>query len=631
MPEMQERGRILSKPMHFGEHCMYRMPETQQLTFDKFFLPFGGKLCRDNRWVRLADLIPWAEFDAAYAATLTGSQMGCPALPVRVALGALIVKERLGTSDRETVAQIQENPYLQYFLGFHEFRDTLPFDPSLFVQFRKRLGQEFLAQVNDRICALAGVPQPSAPTPLPTELSSPESSHEASTASSEMSAPTEPNLSDSPNEASHAASATPVAPCPTTEDTGSCSDPTPSSKTGDTPSSDTQGTDNSSASTSSEPSESSSANRGKLIMDATCAPADIAYPTDLNLLNDAREQAEQLVDVLYAPLQGQITKPRTYRRQARKAYLAAAKARRLSKAKRRKAVGEQLRFLRRDLRHIDDLLTHDGVSVVLFSSRQYRLLLVIQEVARQQQEMFQQRSCRIEGRIVSLSQPHVRPIVRGKAKAPTEFGAKLSVSVIHGFVFLDRLDWENFNESTRLIAQVEDYKARFGIYPASVHADKSSRTRANREYCKTRGIRLSGPPLGRPPKQTEENYAELAAQKRLARQDERDRNVVEGKFGQAKRRFSLGRVMTKLADTSACAIAVTMLVINLGKWLRPYFWALLRLIVLSMRSAQYVVSSVSKSQKLSGFAYASLSVCVSQPMSWYGLRKIRRLEMIIIK
>jgi hypothetical protein len=350
-----------------------------------------------------------------------------------------------------------------------------------------------------------------------------------------------------------------------------------------------------------------------LVVDATCAPADIAYPTDLNLLNEAREQAEQIIDVLYEPLREQLTKPRTYRRKARQAYLAATKSRRLSQAKRRKAVGQQLRFLRRDLRHIDALLTHDEGSLTLLSSRQYRQLLIVQEVARQQQEMFDQRSCRVDGRIVSLSQPHVRPIVRGKAKSPTEFGAKLSVSVIAGLVFLNRLDWENFNESTCLTSQIEDYKARFGVYPASVHADKIYRTRANRAYCTARGIRLSGPPLGRPPKQTEDNRAELEAKKRLARQDERDRNIVEGKFGQAKRRFGLGRVMTKLAQTSACAIAVTLLVVNLSKWLPTHFLTQVCLNVLIVWAVYVFVSRVSKSQSRSGFADASPSCLVLSP------------------
>jgi hypothetical protein len=357
-------------------------------------------------------------------------------------------------------------------------------------------------------------------------------------------------------------------------------------------------------------------------------PSDIAYPTDLNLLNEAREQAEQIIDTLYEPVRGTITKPRTYRRTARKSYLGAAKARRLSAAKRRKAIGKQLRFLRRDLRHIEDLLTYDAVTLGLLPSRQYRQLLVIQEVRRQQQEMFDLRRCRVDGRIVSLSQPHVRPIVRGKAKSPTEFGAKLSVSVIDGLVFLDRLDWENFNESTCLIDQIEEYKARFGTYPASVHADKIYRTRENRAYCKTRGIRLSGPPLGRPPKQTKDNRAELKAHHRLARQDERDRNIVEGKFGQAKRRFGLGRVMTKLAETSACAIAVTLLVVNLSKWLPTYLLASLGLAVLIVWTAHTFVSRLSKSLHRSWYRQCLFSVSASPLMLWHGSRIIGLRETI---
>lgn len=619
---------------------MYRLPETHQLTFDQFFLPFGGKLQRDNRWIRLAEMIPWAEFESAYANTLTGSHLGCPAFSVRVALGALIVKERLGTSDRETVAQIQENPYLQFFLGFREFKTTRPFDPSLFVQFRKRLGLEFIMQVNDRIGALVGVPQPADSTttgspPQPSSESGDDASHTASRPIADQSSPT-------------ASAETPGAATPVPEDTGVCDAPSPcfESSASDAPEPDGPSTMGSTETvdavapgpedtgvgdapspcsgspvsdapkpdgSSTAGSESSSGNRGKLIVDATCAPADIAFPTDLNLLNKAREQAEQIIDTLYDPIRGTIAKPRTYRRKARKAYLAAAKARRLSRAKCRKAVGQQLRFLRRDLRHIDALLTHDEVSLSLLSSRQYRQLLVMQEVLRQQQEMFDQRRCRVDGRIVSLSQPHVRPIVRGKAKSPTEFGAKLSVSVIDGLVFLNRLDWENFNESTCLVSQIEDYHARFGVYPASVHADKIYRTRANLAYCKTHGIRLSGPHLGRPPKQTEENRAICEAQTRQARQDERDRNIVEGKFGQAKRRFSLGRVMTKLAETSACAIAVTLLVVNLSTWLPTRFFARLCLHVLIVWAAHEFVSRVSKSQHRSGFVDAFSACLVLNP------------------
>lgn len=205
-----------------------------------------------------------------------------------------------------------------------------------------------------------------------------------------------------------------------------------------------------------------------------------------------------------------------------------------------------------------------GASLALLSRRLYRLLLVIREVYRQQLAMYETKTRRIDDRIVSLTQPHVRPMVRGKAGVPVEFGAKLSVSCLQGAVFLDRLSWDNFNESTHLQDQVEAFYVRFGHYPESVHADQIYRTRANRSYCKERGIRLSGPSLGRR-KQDPVVQSQLKHQARL---DEAIRVWIEGKFGQAKRRFSLARVMTKLAETSESAIAITFLVLNLERWLQ---------------------------------------------------------------
>jgi hypothetical protein len=157
----------------------------------------------------------------------------------------------------------------------------------------------------------------------------------------------------------------------------------------------------------------------------------------------------------------------------------------------------------------------------------YKLLLVINEVYRQQKWMYEQRACRIDDRIVNIYQPHVRPIKRGKAGAGTEFGAKISASAIDGYCFLDRLSWDAYNESGDLIEQAKGYRTRFGYYLASIHADSIYRTRKNIKYCKKHGIRLSGPALGRPPSQIEKRKAAL----KQARQDELDRIPIEGKFG----------------------------------------------------------------------------------------------------
>ena len=151
---------------------------------------------------------------------------------------------------------------------------------------------------------------------------------------------------------------------------------------------------------------------------------------------------------------------------------------------------------------------------------------------------------------------------RGKARQGTEFGAKLSASSYNGFVFLDQISWDNFNESKDLIAQVEAFKSHTGSYPESVHVDKIYRTRENRNWCKERGIRMSGPRLGRPPKNIS------LAEKKQAQIDERIRNGIEGKFGQGKRRFGLNLIMTKLPNTSETAIALSFLVMNLNKLLK---------------------------------------------------------------
>jgi len=223
-----------------------------------------------------------------------------------------------------------------------------------------------------------------------------------------------------------------------------------------------------------------SSNRGKLIVDATCAPADISYPTDLGLLNEARVHTEKIIDILYKQLKGQIhKKPRTYRNVARKDYLLIAKQRKPSCNKKRQAIKKQLQYIKRNLAHLEQLID-SGATLKGLNKKQHKTLLVLTEVYRQQQWLFDNEKQSIEDRIVSLSQPYIRPLVRGKAGKSVEFGAKLSASCFEGYVFLDRMSWDNFNESGDLKAQVEAYYRFRGYYPESVHADRIYRTRSNR-------------------------------------------------------------------------------------------------------------------------------------------------------
>lgn len=308
-------------------------------------------------------------------------------------------------------------------------------------------------------------------------------------------------------------------------------------------------------------------NKGKLLIDATCTPADIRYPTDLSLLNEAREKTEKIIDKLYEPHKGEMKKPRTYRRIARKNYLRIAKQKKAKAKKIRKAIGKQIRYVRRNLKHIDLMLTKESRN--LLSAKELKDLDVIRQLYKQQLEMYENKTHRVNDRIVSISQPHIRPIVRGKANAPVEFGAKISLSVVNGFSYLEKLSWDAYNESVDLIPHIEKYYERFGYYPNSVHVDKIYRTRENIKYCKKHNIRISGPALGRP--KIIDDPKERKQLKELQRKDERDRIPVEGKFGQGKRRFNLKKIMTKLPITSGSQIATIILVMNLEKLLKAIF------------------------------------------------------------
>jgi hypothetical protein len=236
-----------------------------------------------------------------------------------------------------------------------------------------------------------------------------------------------------------------------------------------------------------------------------------------------------------------------------------------SSKKIRKGIRKQLQYIARNLRSIEELAgagAGNGKSLLqTLNNRLYKKFLVAAEVYRQQKTMYEARSHKIADRIVSISQPHVRPIVRGKANANVEFGAKISLSMVDGYAFLEKLSWDAYNEANDLQDHIENYHKRFGYYPASVHVDQIYRNRENRRYCKEKGIALSGPPLGRPPKDPDTYHEQM----RGAKESEVARIPIEGKFGNGKRRYGWSRISSKLRDTSETTIALTVLVMNLEK------------------------------------------------------------------
>src|SRR5690606_6809858 len=127
----------------------YRSPG--QLVIPGFESPFSRSLDANNRWVRLADKIPWDALSNIYLKSFPQKSTGRPPLSPRVVIGSIMIKHICNLDDRETVAQISENMYMQYFLGYSSFSNEEPFDASLFVEFRKRLGKQEMDRINELI------------------------------------------------------------------------------------------------------------------------------------------------------------------------------------------------------------------------------------------------------------------------------------------------------------------------------------------------------------------------------------------------------------------------------------------------------------------------------------------------
>ena len=498
-----------------------------QLTIQGFETPFSKSLDANNRWVILAKKIPWDSLANIYSRQLNNNFKGADGINPRVAIGALMIKHLRNLSDRETINAIQENIYMQYFIGYSSFSNEVPFDSSLFVDIRKRLGVTQINEINEKILQLNAVIQ----TAEGGTLSKP--------------------INDTTDEP-------PV--------------DRPANNLDDEPLTEEQ--------------IDAIARKGELIVDATACPQDISYPTDLNLLNDAREKSEQLIDSLCMGRKG-IVKPRTYREIARKQYLQVAQKKNKTRKEIRAAIKKQLACLQRNLKNIYALIAQRGK--IPFDKKQYKYFLVIQTLYDQQREMHTKRIHSIDDRIVSIHQPHVRPIVRGKSNAKVEFGAKIDVSITNGFVFLEEYSWDAYNEGTTLIATVERYRKRTGCYPKKVFADKIYCNRANRKRLKELKIDLVAKPLGRPSKAMEPSHIRPG-----------DRNPIEGKFGQGKTTYGLGRVKARLSNTSLSWIATIIMVLNLVKLTGQVLYCLIRKIIIKKGVDEKNISSDN---------FAKLSIC----------------------
>lgn len=476
----------------------------KQLSLDIFRSSLSS-LDKSNRWVQLGDSLPWDEIERLYNSRLNNGKRGAGNKPARMIIGSLIIKHKMNLSDEETILMIQENPYMQYFLGLSEFTDTPIFDPSLFVSIRKRLG---VSDFNDMSVSLLQMQVEKAKTENGKDTDNDDSD----------------DIYTSSNEQEH---------------------------------------------------------QGSLKVDATCCDAEVRYPTDIDLLHDGCKVIHRYTHKLCTNFDLPLP-PGNYS-SARKAYLEVIKRKKKSKSLIRKCKSQLLTYLIRDVRGFINLIAVNGTHLLDSLKRNERKTIgAILKMYHQQEEMFKSgcRSC--PDRIVSIFQPHIRPIVRGKSKSPTEFGAKIGASTVNGYTFLDHHSWDPYNESADLTLQIELYRKRFGFLPRRIYADKIYMNKENRRLMKDLGIQMMGKPLGRPPKISQSKEAKEESAKTVGQ-----RNEIEATFGTGKRIYRANNIRAKLPQTAECWTAMCFFVKNVMKFLREFLYDLFSELILCLNLKRY--------------------------------------------
>ena len=436
------------------------------------------ELDKTNRWVALGELLPWTELEKEYNSRLDNQKKGAGNKPARMILGAMIIKHKLNLSDAETIEIIRESPYMQYFCGLHEFTEKPIFDPSLFVTIRKRISEEELNKMTVKLLNRQ------------KRLLEEKRRREEEEAKKNDEEP----------------------PTPEPED------PDATSFT------DSQGREH----------------KGVLKMDATCADAEMRYPVDVDIIHDGcRKVTDYIIKVCET---FELHKPRTNFSHARQVYLQLVKKAKKKGKMVRDAISVMLNCLRKDIRILMDILAKNKMYYECLFTYEKRTLTAIFKMYRQQEEMFRTKTHTCADRILSIFQPHVRAIVRGKAKARTEFGAKIGASVVEGYTFIDHHSWDAYNESQDLSLQIQLFKERFGK------------------------------PLGRPPKDPPSEEMKSKMAKAVG-----GRNEIECSFGTGKRIYRANDIRAKLPETARCWTGMCYFVKNVMKFLRELCLALTEL------------------------------------------------------
>jgi len=432
---------------------MYRRKDRKTMPLFPELFPFGGKLDENNRWLRVAELIPWQELEDEYAKHF--SDVGRPGSDAQLVIGLLLLKHMTGLSDVGVVQDVLENPYMQAFCGYEKFVTEELLDPSTLTKMRERLGLAFFKELEAKTYKLL----------IDRKIIKAKG----------------------------------------------------------------------------------------MLVDATVFPEKIKYPNDVGLLNDVREWLDRQIKRL-----GKVVgkKYRTYPRRSRKEYLNFSKKKRKAKKTINKAKRKMLQYVRRNIKHIKDAIEQIRAQGGEVKEHIIEKLGVVEKIFHQQQEMYKRKVNRVEERIVSFHRPYVRPIKRGKQEKKTEFGGKGGLVHVGGFLFLDHFEHRAFAEEELLADHLAGYVSRFGKLPPYASMDAKYGTKDNRELAEKIGVRASFKRRGRKPKTVD-------SQDRWFKKKQRERNRIEGGFGNGKEHYRLDGVRYRIKDGSEIWVRAGILAMNL--------------------------------------------------------------------
>lgn len=295
--------------------------------------------------------------------------------------------------------------------------------------------------------------------------------------------------------------------------------------------------------------------KGKgLMVDGTVFPESVKYPNDVGILNDVREWVIKKIKTIRKKTGEKV---RTYCRKARKIYLNFVKKKQKTKKMIKKTKRQMLQYVKRNIKQLRAMIKGKKEEAEVKIEEKIKLA---ERILEQQYEMYRKNTNRIKGRIVSFYREYVRPIKRGKNGKPVEFGPKAAVSYVGGFLFLDKMSHDNFSEAkTEVIeTQIEGYVNKFGKFPISFTGDKLYGTTENREMLKEKGIRSAFKALGRKRKGKEKTSGE-----QWFKRKQRERNRIEGGFGNAKEHYGLDKILYNGVEGAEIWVRASIMGMNL--------------------------------------------------------------------